>query len=159
MSINRQTRSSKPMAIPIPLTLFVRRLFYRSIQFFHPLRDHRSENTAFTVGMKYAFPKTPSPFLSFSSFSLLVLFSFFHRLTKISLLGSNEIFINIIKLACTFIGEYVLQIGITSFPLESKLTHQSIYYIYRILTYGWMTYANERQIYLVTYFSVIYRYV
>lgn len=33
MSINRQTRSSKPMAIPIPLTLFVRRLFYRSIEF------------------------------------------------------------------------------------------------------------------------------
>lgn len=77
MSINRQTRSSKPMAIPIPLTLFVRRLFYRSIEFpflflslarslfffflsffiFSPATHDRHENTAFTVGMKYVFSK------------------------------------------------------------------------------------------------------
>lgn len=78
MSINRQTRSSKPMAIPIPLTLFVRRLFYRSIEFpflslslsrllsifsffsffiFSPAAHDRHENTAITVGMKYVFSK------------------------------------------------------------------------------------------------------
>lgn len=71
MSINRQTRSSKPMAIPIPLTLFVRRLFYRSIEFpflslsrslsvffpFFVFHFFRHENTAITVGMKYVFSK------------------------------------------------------------------------------------------------------
>lgn len=60
MSINRQTRSSKPMAIPIPLTLFARRLFYRRIEFFSSCARNCRENTAFTVGMKYVFSKDRS---------------------------------------------------------------------------------------------------